>query len=63
MSELKEFVAEVTKEQFEEYRDIQQMGLFNMLSPQTREMSSLDKTEWMHIITNYSELMKHYKID
>lgn len=64
MSETKEvFVAEVTKEQFEKYRYIQEMGAFNMLSPEAREMSSLDKIEWMHIIKNYSELMKHYKLD
>ena len=56
MSELK-----VSAEQFEEYRDIQESGMFNMFDPQARMMTSLDKKEWLYIIQNYEELLEKYE--
>jgi len=51
---------EITKEMFEEYKRIQASGMYNMLSPQAREMSSMDKKQWFAIIKNYNELnIKH----
>ena len=52
---------EITKDQFEEYVNIQETGMFNMFSPRAREMTSLSKKEWVHIISNYDELNKKYK--
>ena len=52
---------EITKEQFEEYVEIQETGMFNMFSPRAREMSSLSKKEWVYIISNYEELESKYK--
>ena len=50
----------ITKEMFEEYKRIQASGMYNMLSPQAREMSSMDKKQWFAIIKNYNELnIKH----
>ena len=53
-------INEITREMFEEYKDIQASGEYNMLSPQAREMSSMDKRQWYAIIKNYDELEKKY---
>jgi|TARA_R100000482_G_scaffold11788_1_gene3507 hypothetical protein len=53
-------INEITKEMFEEYKDIQASGEYNMLSPQAREMSSMDKRQWFAIIKNYNELNIKY---
>ena len=52
----------VTKKQFKEYLYIQNSGLFNMFSPEAREFTSLNKKQWMHIITNYSIFCKKWGI-
>ena len=52
---------EITKEQFEEYISVQESGMFNMFSPRAREMTSLSKNEWLHIISNYNQLKIQYK--
>ena len=51
----------VSKEQFQEYRDVQDSGMFNMFDPQAREMTSLDRDEWIYIISNYAELKAKYE--
>ena len=33
----------ITKEQFKEYLDVQESGLYNMFDPRAREMTSLSK--------------------
>tara|TARA_R100000030_G_scaffold94437_1_gene81244 strand:+ start:93 stop:266 length:174 start_codon:yes stop_codon:yes gene_type:complete len=53
-------INEITREMFEEYKDIQASGKYNMLSPQARDMSSMDKKQWFAIIKNYDELEKKY---
>ena len=53
-------INEITREMFEEYKDIQASGQYNMLSPQAREMSSMDKKQWFTIIKNYNELEVKY---
>ena len=53
-------ISEITKEMFEEYKRIQASGMYNMLSPQAREMSSMDKKQWFAIIKNYNELNIKY---
>ena len=56
MSELNE----ITKEMFEEYKSIQEEGLYNMLDPQARELSSLDRRQWYAIISNYKKLEEKF---
>ena len=51
----------VSKEQFQEYRQVQSSGMFNMFDPQAREMTSLDRDEWIYIISNYAELKAEYE--
>jgi len=52
---------EVTKEEFEEYKNIQESGEFNMLDPRARARTSLNKNQWYFIIKNYNELEKAWK--
>ena len=51
----------ITKEQFQEYRDVQDSGLYNMYDPNARGMTSLSKDEWLDIMRNYSGLLKKYE--
>ena len=50
----------ITKEMFEEYKNIQEEGLYNMLDPQARELSSLDRRQWYAIISNYKKLEEKF---
>lgn len=49
---------EITKEQFDEYKQVQDIGAYNMLDPRARELTDLSKQEWIYIIKNYKELDK-----
>ena len=46
----------ISKEEWDEYRDVQDSGMFNMFDPQARAMTSLSKDKWLYIIKNYNEL-------
>mgnify|MGYP003142647882 CR=1 FL=1 len=52
---------EITKEQFQEYRDVQDSGMFNMFDPNARAVTSLSKPQWIEIIKNYDELEDKYE--
>ena len=39
--------------QYKEYIDVQKGGLYNMFDARARMMTSLNKQQWMNIITNY----------
>ena len=54
---------EITAEEFHEYLAVQDSGMFNMFNPRAREMTSLSKKKWLHIISNYDELSDKYKGD
>ena len=54
---------DITKEEWEEYRDIQMSGGFNMFTPQAREMTTLSKDKWIQILKNYTELKEEYEGD
>jgi len=51
---------EITKEQFNEFTEVQDFGEVNMLSPQAREMTELSKQEWIFIMNNYEDLENKY---
>ena len=53
----------ITEEQWDEYRCIQDSGAYNMFDPNAREATSLSKPEWIHIMKNYEELHKKYEGD
>jgi len=45
----------ITKEQFEQFINIQEAGEFNMMSPEARMQTDLDKKQWLDIIRNYDK--------
>ena len=51
----------VSKDQWDEYRSVQDSGMFNMFTPQARELTSLSKKQWLYIIENYDELSLIYE--
>jgi len=50
----------ITKEQFNQYLNVQNLGLFNMLSEQARNMTDLTKQEYIYIIEHYTYLKDLY---
>ena len=58
---MKESFVDITKEKFDEYVTVQKSGMFNMFDPRARAMTSLSKNEWVHIITNYTELKEKFE--
>ena len=54
-------MAEITKEQFEAYVDVQMSGVTNMFDVKTvSELSGLEKEEIMTIMQSYGELKDKY---
>ena len=51
----------ITEEQWNEYRDIQMNGSYNMFTPEARQATSLNRKEWLYILKNYSELKAKYE--
>ena len=47
---------QITKEDFLEYKEVQESGEFNMFDPRAREMTSLSKDQWVRIIKEYKKL-------
>lgn len=53
---------EITKEQFNEYVDIQNSGITNMcMISNVCDLTGLEKEEVLFIIKNYSDLKNKYK--
>ena len=50
----------ISKEQFNQYLNVQNLGLFNMLSEQARDMTDLTKKEYNYIIKHYTYLKDLY---
>ena len=51
----------VNKNDWEEYKSVQDSGMFNMFTPQARELTSLSRKQWLYIIENYDELSLIYE--
>tara|TARA_R100001015_G_C4432725_1_gene29246 strand:- start:138 stop:335 length:198 start_codon:yes stop_codon:yes gene_type:complete len=51
----------ITKPEWEAYRIIQDMGDFNMFSPEAVSMSGLDKSTYFTIIKFYKELKQKFE--
>ena len=54
-------MAEVTRAEWEAYRIIQNMGLYNMFSPEAVRDSGLDKDTYLFIMDNYDELHDEFE--
>jgi len=50
----------VSQSEWQEYRQVQESGSFNMLDPLARQCTSLDKEQWYHIIKNYQYFVDLY---
>ena len=51
----------ISKDEWDEYRDIQESGLFNMYDPRARKSTSLSTEKWLYLIENYEELSLIYE--
>ena len=51
---------DITKDDWEAYRTVQDSGLHNMFSPQAILASGLDKNKFMSIVSRYYELEAKY---
>ena len=51
----------INRNQWEQYRDVQDSGQFNMFDPRARAMTNLSKNEWIHIISNYTDLKEKFE--
>ena len=51
----------ITKAQWEAYRIVQDMGLYNMFSPEAVRDSGLDKDTYLFIMKNYDELYDKFE--
>ena len=50
----------ISESQFNEYLNVQNTGLFNMLDARARSYTSLDESEWLYIMANYTYLFDLY---
>lgn len=50
----------VSKDEFMQYRRVQEQGRFNMLDPNARYLTELSSQQWLHIIKNYSYFIELY---
>jgi len=53
----------INSEQFNQFLNVQQSGMFNMYDPQARMMTDLTRSEWVSIMENYDELYDKYVTD
>ena len=53
----------ITREQWDEYRSVQDSGADNMYDPNAREMTDISRQDWIVIMKYYSELKKKYEGD
>ncbi len=51
----------INKAQWEAYRIVQDMGLYNMFSPEAVRDSGLDKDTYLLIMKNYDELYDKFE--
>ena len=51
----------VNKSKWDEFREMQMSGDFNMFDPQAREGTSLSLKEWLYAIEHYDELSLIYE--
>ena len=52
---------DITRLEWEKYREVQKNGLYNMLSPEAIRMSGLDKNTYFSIVENYELLEEKFE--
>ena len=51
----------IDKSDWDQYKRVQSSGAYNMFDPRAREMTTLTRNEWIHIISNYSDLKEKFE--
>tara|TARA_R100000231_G_C5323173_1_gene164019 strand:+ start:661 stop:966 length:306 start_codon:yes stop_codon:yes gene_type:complete len=51
--EMRDMAVQVTKEDFLQYKRVQESGEFNMFDPSARMMTTLSKEQWVTIMRDY----------
>ena len=51
----------VSKNKWDEFREVQMSGMFNMFDPQAREGTTLSLNEWLYAMEHYDELSLIYE--
>ena len=52
---------DITRYEWECYREVQKGGLYNMLSPDAVRLSGLDKDTYFAIVKNYNQLHEKFE--
>ena len=50
----------ITRDSWDQYRSIQDSGMFNMMDPRAREMTDVSRPHWILIMTHYSALKARF---
>lgn len=56
-------IVNVTKDDYDSYEGVRKYGSWNMLSPQARNATELDRDTYMTIIKHYEEIHKRFDIE
>tara|TARA_R110002051_G_C8703569_1_gene494746 strand:- start:1319 stop:1501 length:183 start_codon:yes stop_codon:yes gene_type:complete len=51
----------IDKSDWDQYKRVQKSGAYNMFDPRAREMTTLTRNEWIHIISNYQDLKEQFE--
>ena len=54
---------QITIEEFNEFEEVRQNGLYNMFDPKARELTDLSKEQWVAIMRDYSKLKEAWSKD
>ena len=56
-------ISEISKDEFEAYEGVRKYGAWNMLDPQARAATDLDRDKYLTIVKNYEELHRRFVIE
>ena len=51
----------ISENKWNQYRRVQDGGLYNMFDPRAKRLTTLTRREWVTIIENYSDLKDKYE--
>ena len=51
----------ITRKDFRAFAEVRKSGLYNMATPEAREMTHLSKEQWGEIMKQYADLENKYK--
>ena len=51
---------QITENMFNQFLKVQRSGQYNMFDPRARQLTSLERDEWIEIMTNYERYHNEY---